>query len=60
MLTGAVLNLAWWLLVGLINLIGLVAALKRAAERITLRTIQNRKRPRHQDFRPIAAAPQPV
>jgi hypothetical protein len=60
MLTGAVLNLAWWLLVGLINLIGLVVAVKRAAERVALRVIRNRKLRRLQAFRPIAAAPQPV
>src|SRR5262245_7580829 len=43
MLTGAVLNLAWWLFLGVVNLLWLCAAVKRAAERITLRAIQRRK-----------------
>jgi hypothetical protein len=59
LLTMATFNLAMWVFWAMINLVLLCAALKRAAERMTLRAIRNRKARRAaMPAQPLAAAAQ--
>ncbi len=58
MLTTGVLNLAMWVFWAIVNLLMLCAAIKRAAERLTLRAIQRGKmrRARRRECAAAAAA----
>jgi hypothetical protein len=59
MLTAATFNLASWVFWAIVNLLWLVIALKRAAERTTLRALRKRKA-RRPAMRGQALAPQPL
>jgi hypothetical protein len=59
MLTAATFNLASWVFWAIVNLLWLVIALKRAAERTTLRALRKRKA-RRPAMRKQALAPQPL